>query len=132
MARPDKLKGSIVSHLKSQSIRSSPKAHGSYTDYESEIVAQHGRAFAKIRIAHCDDELFRFGIGVQYCYGGFGFPVCVNDSGFTTYREARLTALSRLSVRWPKAFPSDPIQAHEELKAMRDQLDQLNNQPTLF
>jgi hypothetical protein len=106
--------------------------NGVYASSSVEIVGRHGRSFAEIRLAYCDDGQFRFGLGVQYSYGGFSGPNFDTATAFASLAAARNAALEALLAKWPKPFASDPASVHEELRLMREQVASQLRQPTLF
>ena len=106
--------------------------NGVYAKTSVEVVAQHGRSTAEIRFANCDDGQFRFGLSVQYSYGGFAGPIFDTAASFPSLAAARNTALETLLAKWPKPFASDPTSVHEELRLMRAQVVSHLSQPMLF
>jgi hypothetical protein len=110
----------------------SPNEYGVYTDGLHEVVARHGRAYAAITIALCDDRLYRFGMHLSYSYGGFGCPIFHVAPGYPTMAAARIAALEALLRRWHQPFPSDPQTVHHELAEMRRQIEAQLAQPSLF
>lgn len=106
--------------------------HGVYTKTTVEIVAQHDRSSAEIRLAYCDDGQYRFALSVHYSYGGFGAPVTDANGAWPSLTAARMAGLEALLARWPTAFTSEPGSVHEELRSMREQVASRLSQPTLF
>ena len=120
-------------HDAAQASRNSPRnENGVYTEYETEIVARHNRAYASIDIARCEDGRYRFSVGVSYSYGGFSGPITDRGDGFEQIDDARRAAISELLKRFPMPWPSDPYSVQMELEAMRKQIVDLVRQPTLF
>lgn len=97
-----------------------------------EVVARHGRSFAEIQFAYCDDGRFRFALSVQYSYGGYGGPIFAEAPSYSDMSSARVAALEAMLSDWPKAFASDPASVHEELRLMREQIASQLRQPSLF
>lgn len=98
----------------------------------SEVVASHGRAYAAIRIALCDDGLYRTGVEMHYAHGGFSFPISIDAEGFDTLAAVRTAALERLLRSWHEPFPSEPDSVRAELIDMRAQVEARLRQPSLF
>jgi hypothetical protein len=106
--------------------------HGVLRATTTETVAQFGRSNAEIRLAFCEGGLFRYAISVLYSYGGYGGPIREDDPSFSTPDAARMAGLDELLHRWPKPFPSSPASVHDELAAMRHQVESRIRQPSLF
>lgn len=111
---------------------SPPNEHGVLTEGCREIVAPHGRAYAAITIALCDDGLYRIGIEFQYSYGGMSTPVFHGSRGYPTTNAARVAGLESLLRHWHRPNPSDPVSVREELRILREQIENQLTQPTLF
>jgi hypothetical protein len=109
-----------------------PNENGILNEGHRETVARFGRAHATITIALCDDGLFRHGLEMMYSYGGFGFPIRVNDIGYSTMPEAQVAATERMLARMHRPSPSDPDSVHEELRQLTEQLECYLRQPSLF
>lgn len=103
-----------------------------YSSTAAEIVARNGRSYAEIRFAYCDDGQFRFSLGLQYSYGGFGGPVFAASPAYPTLAAARSAGLESLLAQWPSEHWWEPANAHEELRLMREQVAARLYQPTLF
>jgi hypothetical protein len=56
----------------------------------------------------------------------------MESEGCRTLVDAIHAGVARLLHRWPRPFPSDPVSVQTELRALRDQLESLMRQPTLF
>lgn len=103
--------------------------------YEIEIVeelARRGRSYASVRIAQCDDGLFRFALDMMYSYGGFCGPITDHTLGFETAALAKDEATALLLERFPKPWASEPQSVHDELREMKAQIEARIRQPTLF
>ena len=98
----------------------------------SEVVASHGRSYAAIKFALCEDGLYRFSTSLQYSHGGFSGPIGEDDDGFPTLAAAKAAGLEDLLRRWHKPFESEPESVHEELRIMRAQVEDHSRQPSLF
>ena len=105
---------------------------GVYPATSVETVARHGRSFAEIRFAHCDDGRYRYSLSLQYSYGGYGGPISESGPSFQHLAEARAAALEELLSRWPTWHSAEPASIHEELRRMREQVAAQLSQPTLF
>jgi len=114
-------------------VISKPNEYGALSGGILRIVARCGaRSYAGIKIAFCEDGFFRFGIELQYSYGGFGGPVFDTSDGYATEAAAETAGTEKLLRQWPKAFGSEPAIVHEELLAMRRQIEARLLQPSLF
>lgn len=111
---------------------STPNENGVLDEGHRETVARLGRAHGTITIALCEDGLFRYGLEMMYSYGGFSFPIRVNDVGFAAMSEARLAGIEKMLARMHRPFPSDPASVHEELRQLTEQLESHLRQPSLF
>ena len=111
---------------------SKPNEHGSLPAGREEIVARHGRSVATVRIALCEDGLYRQCADLTYSYGGFGRPIDIEDAGYATCDAARIAGLEELLRKWHTPFPSDPESVHEELADLRQQIEVQLRQPSLF
>ena len=111
---------------------SHPNENGVYPATSAEIVARHGRSFAEIRFAYCDDGRYRYSLSVQYSYGGFGGPISERGLSYVTLAEARSAALQELLSRWPTWHTAEPASIHDELRRMREQVAAQLRQPSLF
>lgn len=106
--------------------------NGVYRKTSSEIVARHGRSYAEISLAFCDDGLYRCAVSLSYSYGGYFSPIFASTEPFSTSAAARTAALEELLESWPKAWPTEPASVHEELRIMRMQVQSQLSQPSLF
>lgn len=109
-----------------------PNDNGVYPATSAEIVARHGRSFAEIRFAYCDDGHYRFSLSMQYSYGGYGGPISTSGPAYPSLAAARAAALESLIERWPTWHSAEPASVHEELRRMREQVTAQLSQPTLF
>lgn len=97
-----------------------------------EVVATHGRGYAAIRIAFCEDSLYRIGVEMHYAHGGFAFPISIHAEGFAALDAGRTAALELLLCSWHDPFPSEPEGVRVELAEMRAQVEARLRQPSLF
>lgn len=111
---------------------SRPNEHGVLIEGHREIVAQRGRSHATIRIALCEDGRFRYGLDMMYSYGGFSFPIRIDDDSYESLASARDAAIEALLNRFPQAFHSEPASVHAELSDLREQVTARLRQPSLF
>jgi hypothetical protein len=109
-----------------------PNEHGVLNIGHEEIVARHGRSQAIVRLALCEDGLYRQATSIHYSYGGFGGPIWLDCPGYATVAEARTAGLEELLRRWPTAWPSEPQSVHDELAELRRQVEAQLLQPSLF
>lgn len=109
-----------------------PNENGLYEPEAREELARIGRSYAAVKICQCDDGLFRYALDVTYSYGGFSGPITTQDDGFTTFKAAKDAGTEKLLRRFPFPWPSDPKSVHDELAAMRGQIDRQLRQPSLF
>jgi len=109
-----------------------PNEHGVLPEGHRETLAQRGRSHATIRIALCDDGLFRYGLDMMYSYGGFGFPISIDGEGFSSLAVARTAAIEAMLRQWHTPFPSDPASVQAELQELRAQVENHLRQPSLF
>lgn len=111
---------------------SHPNPHGVLPEGHREIVAQRGRSHATIRIALCEDGRFRYGLDMMYSYGGFSFPISIDDESFDSLASTRHAAIEALLRRFPQPFHSEPASVHAELRDLRGQVEGHLRQPSLF
>ncbi|QOJ14001.1 MAG: hypothetical protein HRU75_04830 [Planctomycetia bacterium] len=111
---------------------SKPNGNGVLEEGCREVVARRGRAYAAVTLALCEDGLFRFGVDMMYSYGGFSFPISIDDHGYPTLDAARTAALERFLRSWHSPYPSDPESVRLELAEMRQQVESRLTQPSLF
>ena len=111
---------------------SKPNEHGVLSDGTTETVSQCGRSVATIDFALAEDGLYRISVNISYGYGGFCSPIFADSMAFATMAAARIAGLEELLRRWPSASPSDPQRVHDELSAMRQQVESRLRQPSLF
>ncbi|VTR93381.1 unnamed protein product [Gemmata massiliana] len=106
--------------------------NGVYFDYRTETVAARGRARAEVRIAKCDDGLYRYSLDVRYSYGGFSGPIADHGDGYATHEQAKTAGIAELLERFPTAWGSEPQNVHAELQQLREQVEAQLRQPSLF
>ena len=111
---------------------STPNEFGAITPSHEEMVARHGRSFAAVKVALCEDGLYRCSTSLMYSYGGFSGPVFIGSPGFSQLTEAVAAGLDELLRRWHTPFPSEPQSVHDELNDMRQQIEARRRQPSLF
>jgi len=111
---------------------SHPNQHGVLPEGHREIIAQRGRSHATIRIALCEDGRFRYGLDMMYSYGGFCFPITIDDESFSSLASARDAAIEAMLRRFPQPFHSEPASVHAELRDLREQVTAHLLQPSLF
>jgi hypothetical protein len=111
---------------------SKPNEYGAMAAGAEEVVASRGIAQATLRIALCEDGLYRQSAGIRYSYGGFGGPVWMSSPGYLTVAEARTAGLEELLRQWPTAWQSEPQSVHDELADLRCQVEAQLRQPSLF
>lgn len=97
-----------------------------------EIVARHGRWFAKIEVAFCEDGLYRQSTSMMYSYSGHFSPVFMSTLGYSTLAEAIDAGIDELLETWPGHRHWEPKSAHDELDALRRQIEARRRQPSLF
>lgn len=106
--------------------------NGVYESEAREEPARLGRSYAAMNICQCDDGLFPYALDVMYSYGGFLGPISQQCEGYPTYKAAKDAGTDDLLRRFPKPWEGDPRSVHEELAAMRAQIEQSLIQPSLF
>lgn len=106
--------------------------YGAIRASQREVVAQHGRSFAAVNVALCEDGLFRSSTTLQYSYGGFSGPVFIDSPGYDSVTAAIDAGLAELLRRWHNPFASEPQSVHDELADMRRQIEARLKQPSLF
>lgn len=111
---------------------SHPNQHGVLPEGHRETIAQRGRFHATIRIALCEDGRFRYGLDMMYSYGGFSFPISIDDGSFDSLVSAREAAIETLLRHFPQPFHCDPASVHAELRDLREQVEGCLRQPSLF
>lgn len=109
-----------------------PNPYGVYEPESREELARHDRSYAAVKIARCEDDLYRYGLDLMYSYGGFAFPVTDDDEGYATYSEAKDAGTKKLLARFPVAWASKPQSVPDELREIRAQIEQKFLQPSLF
>jgi hypothetical protein len=55
----------------------------------TEELARRSRSYAAVKIAQCDDGLFRYALEVMYSYGGFFGPITLQGEGYSTHKAAK-------------------------------------------
>lgn len=111
---------------------SKPNDNGVLPASNETIVARRGRSTASIRIALCDDGLYRQSVDLSYSYGGFCGPIHIDGIGYPTLAAATTAGLEEILRRWPTRFPSDPQSVQTELSELRRQIEDRLYQPQLF
>ena len=111
---------------------STPNEFGALTPGYRETVARHGRCFAAVNVARCEDGLYRCSTTLLYSYGGFSGPVFIDSPGFSTVAAAVDAGLAELLRRWHNPFASEPQSVHDELADMRRQIEARLRQPMLL
>jgi hypothetical protein len=111
---------------------STPNENGVLDCTAEEIVARHGRSYAAVNIAFCEDGLYRQSVSLSYSYGGYFAPIPVDATGHASFADARTAGMEELLRRWHSPFPSDPRSVHEELANMRQQIVDQLHQPTFL
>ena len=111
---------------------SKPNEYGAMAAGAEEVVASRRNAQATLRIALCEDGLYRQSGCILYSYGGFGGPVWMNSPGYMTVAEARTAGLEELLRTWPTVWPFQPQSVHDELADLRHQVEAQLSQPSLF
>jgi hypothetical protein len=111
---------------------SKPNEWGAMKAGHEDIVARHGRWFARVNVALCEDGLYRQSTSMLYSYGGHCGPVFMSTPGFTNVAAAIDAGLKELLRCWPTPFPSEPERVHDELCNMRQQIEARLKQPSLF
>ncbi|MBS0265377.1 MAG: hypothetical protein JSS02_25810 [Planctomycetes bacterium] len=109
-----------------------PNEWGALKTSHKEIVARHGRSYAGVNVAFCEDGLYRQYPHLFYSYGGFCGPANIKDPGYATVAEAVNAGLEELLRRWHKPFPQEPQSVHDELAELRSQVETRIRQPSLF
>lgn len=111
---------------------STPNEFGVLPARSVEVVARIGRANAEVRIAFCEDGLYRQSVGFSYSYGGYGSPIREDDPGYPTFDAARTAGLEELLRRCPTAHWWEPQNAQDETVELRRQIEARLRQPSLF
>ena len=109
-----------------------PNKNGVYEPDACEELARINHSYAIVKICQCDDGLFRFALDVMYSYGGFSGPITADDDGFASFKAAKDAGTKKLLKRFPNPWGGDPRGVHDELAAMRAQIEQHVIQPSLF
>jgi len=95
-------------------------------------VASHGRSYASIEYALCEDGFIRCSVHFQYSYGGFGEPITVDGKRYATKADARTAGIEKLLRNWHKPFPMEPQSVPDELRLLREQIEACLHQPILL
>jgi hypothetical protein len=109
-----------------------PNAYGVYEAEIIEELARRDRSHARVEICQCEDGLYRYGLDMAYSYGGFCFPITGSCEGYSSPNDAKNAAAHRLLQCFPKAWASEPRSVHDELDALKTQIEDRLRQPTLF
>jgi hypothetical protein len=106
---------------------------GVYQPEQTEELYRRGNAVATFKLCQCDDDgLFRFSTSLNYSYGGYAGPICADDKGFESAALARDAAIAEVLAWLATDRYRDPQSARNELQAMRDALEEMMRQPSLF
>jgi hypothetical protein len=103
--------------------------------YEPEItheLARRGRSYASVKIARCDDGLYRFALDMEASDRGFCGPITDRGTGHASSEAAKTAAAEKLLQRFPTARASDPESVQNELRELKAQVEQTLREPTLF
>lgn len=111
---------------------STPNQYGAMKATHNEIVARHGRCYAAVNVALCEDGLYRISTSMQYGHGGFGGPVFLETPAYPTVAAAINAGPRDLLRHWHTPFSSEPQSVQDELNDMRQQIEARLTQPTLF
>ncbi|MBX9787798.1 MAG: hypothetical protein K2Y37_02690 [Pirellulales bacterium] len=68
----------------------------------------------------------------MYSYGGFAFPIGINDESFDSLAKTRTAAIEAMLHHLPQPYPSEPASVHAELRDLREQVEGHLRQPSLF
>jgi hypothetical protein len=109
-----------------------PNDNGVLASGYTEVVARLGRSYATIEFALGEDGRYRYSVSLRYSYGGFGGPICADGKSFAEIREARNAGMEELLRRWHEPYSSDPQSVHDELRLMREQVEDQLRQPSLL
>lgn len=109
-----------------------PNENGVYAPQITEELARRGRSYASVRIAQCEDGLYRFALDMSYSYGGFCGPITARATGYATAAIAKDEAMAALLRRFPKALATDPQSVRLELRELKAQIEGKFRQPCLF
>lgn len=111
---------------------SKPNRHGVLESGKRDIVARHGRAYAAVNIALCEDGYYRSGIELSYSQGGVLSPITMRSESHPTLEAAMTAAMEQLLRQWHTPFPSDPQAVRDELARLRRQIEDRLSQPMLL
>lgn len=111
---------------------SKPNEWGAMKAGHEDIVARRGRWFAKVKVALCEDGLYRQSTSMQYSYRGHGGPVFTSTPGYRTLAEAIDAGIDELLEKWPRHCHGEPQSANDERDALRQQVEARRCQPSLF
>jgi hypothetical protein len=109
-----------------------PNEHGAYEPQITEELARRGRSYARVKIAQCDDGLYRYALDMAYSYGGFCGPITKHGAGYATAEAAKSTATEKLLRQFPEAWPTEPQSVHDELRELKAQIERASREPMLF
>jgi hypothetical protein len=109
-----------------------PNENGVYEAELIEELARRDRSYVRVKICQCEDGLYRFALDMAYSYGGFCSPITSRSESHNSPNEAKEAAAQRLLQRFPKAWASEPRSVHDELHALKTQIEDKLRQPTLF
>jgi hypothetical protein len=107
--------------------------HGVFAGYAREVVAKAGRAVAEVGIYKVRDGVYVHCSHFMSPTEGFGYAPNVWDSeSHETETQARQAAIAELLERIRDDVPAREKTAHEDVRQIRQQLQRLIAQPTLF
>ena len=110
---------------------SKPNDFGTMQVGHEEIVARRGRWFAAVKVALCEDGVYRQSSSMMCSYGRHSSPVFLSTLGYRTVAEAIDAGLHELLRHWRTPFHSEPQSIHDELNDMRQQIETRLSQPML-
>jgi hypothetical protein len=111
---------------------SKPNKLGVLMDKHQEVVARHGKSYAAVNIALCEDGQYRQCVELQFSQGGYSGPITVDDPPYPTFEAAKIAGVQELLKRWDAPFPGLRYTVQEELRDMRRQVEDQVRQPGLF
>jgi hypothetical protein len=109
-----------------------PNEYGTYEPEAREELARYGRWYAQVKLSHCEDGLYRYGLDFMYGYGGLACPISDSSQGYATYNAAKDAGTQELLAHLPSPRTNEPQSAQDELRELREQIEQNHRQPSLF
>ena len=109
-----------------------PNENGVYEPQIIEELARRGRSYASVKIAQCEDGLYRYALDMAYSYGGFCSPIFAAGEGYASHAAAKSAATGKLLQQFPEAWPSEPQSVHDELRELKAQIERASREPMLF